>query len=87
MKKQYTQTCVSRIDATDDAREEIRSGDMAMTVFQSAKGQATDSVQAAINMLDGKDLAEGTGCQVSADNPYTLYFPFIPVTAENVDDI
>lgn len=75
------------IDATDDAREEIRSGDMAMTVFQSAKGQATDSVQAAINMLEGKDLAEGTGCQVSADNPYTLYFPFIPVTAENVDDI
>lgn len=75
------------IDATDDAREEIRNGDMAMTVFQSAKGQAADSVQAAINMLEGKDLAEGTGCQVSADNPYTLYFPFIPVTAENVDDI
>jgi hypothetical protein len=38
-------------------------------------------------MLDGKDLAEGTGCEVSEDNPYTLYFPFIPVTAENVDDI
>ena len=34
-----------------------------------------------------KDLAEGTECEVSTDNPYTLYFPFIPVTAENVDDI
>lgn len=75
------------IDATEDAREEIRSGNMAMTVFQSAKGQAQDSVQAAINMLEGKDLAEGTGSEVSENNPYTLYFPFIPVTAENVDDI
>ena len=75
------------IDATEDAREEIRSGNMAMTVFQSAKGQAEDSVQAAINMLDGQDLTDGTGCEVSADTPYPLYFPFIPVTAENVDDI
>ena len=38
-------------------------------------------------MLDGKNLAEGTGSEVSENNPYTLYFPFIPVTAENVDDI
>ncbi len=75
------------IDATEDAREEIRSGNMAMTVFQSAKGQAAGSVQAAINILDGEDLAAGTDCEVSEENPYTLYFPFIPVTAENVDDI
>ena len=73
------------IDATEDAKEEIRSGKMAMTVFQSASGQAEGSVQAAINLIEGKDLAQDTGCEVSADNPYTLYFPFIPVTAENVD--
>ncbi len=75
------------IDATEDARVEIRNGDMAMTVFQSAKGQAVGSVQAAINILEGKDLAADTDCEVSEENPYTLYFPFIPVTAENVDDI
>lgn len=73
------------IDATEDAKEEIRSGKMAMTVFQSASGQAEGSVQAAINLIEGKDLAQDTGCEVSADNPYTLYFPFVPVTAENVD--
>lgn len=75
------------IDATEDARNALRNGEMAMTVFQSAEGQAKGAVQAAINMLEGKDLAEGTECEVSTDNPYTLYFPFIPVTAENVDDI
>lgn len=75
------------IDATEDARELIRQGKMAMTVFQSAKGQAEGSVVAAVNMLEGKSLDEGTGCEVSETNANVLFFPFIPVTAENVDDI
>ena len=75
------------IDATEDAREQIRKGKMAMTVFQSAKGQAEGSVAAAINMIEGNDLAKDTNCEVSKDNPYVLYVPFVPVTAENVDDI
>ena len=75
------------IDATEDGRNAIRSGEMAMTVFQSAKGQAEGSVVAAVNMLEGKSLGEGTGCEVSETNANVLFFPFIPVTAENVDDI
>ncbi len=75
------------IDATEDGRQAIRNGEMAMTVYQSAKGQAQGSVKAALNMLEGNALAEDTGCEVSSENPYTLYFPFVPVTAENVDSI
>lgn len=75
------------IDATEDGKEAIRSGEMAMTVFQSAKGQADGSVAAAINMLDGKDVAEGTNCDKSSESPYVLYYPFVPVTAENVNSI
>ena len=75
------------IDATEDARELIRQGKMAMSVFQSAKGQAEGSVAAAINMIEGNDLAKDTNCEVSKDNPHVLYVPFVPVTAENVDDI
>ena len=75
------------IDATQDGQDAIKSGEMAMTVFQSAPGQAKSSVQAAINMLEGKDLAEGTECEVASDCPYVLYFPFEPITAENVDSL
>jgi ABC-type sugar transport system substrate-binding protein len=80
-------TPIVGIDATLDGQDAIRNGEMAMTVFQSAPGQAKSSVQAAINMLEGKDLAEGTECEVASDSPYVLYFPFEPVTADNVDSL
>ena len=75
------------IDATEDGKEAIRNGEMAMTVFQSAKGQAVSSVQAAINVLEGKALEEGTDCVKAKSSPYVIFYPFIPVTAENVDEI
>ena len=75
------------IDATEDGKEAIRSGEMAMTVFQSAKGQAVSSVQAAINVLEGKGIEEGTDCVKAESSPYVIFYPFIPVTAENVDEI
>ena len=73
------------IDATDDGVEEMKNGNLAMTVFQSHKGQAYGSVMAAINMLDGKELTEGTDYSISEDSPYVVYVPFVPVTPENVD--
>ena len=75
------------IDATDDGIEALKNGEMDMTVFQSHAGQAAGSVQAAINMLEGKDIAEGTECEVSSECPYVLYYPFIPVTADTLDKI
>jgi ABC-type sugar transport system substrate-binding protein len=75
------------IDATEDGQAALKSGEIAMTVYQSPEGQATASVQAAINMLEGKDIAEGTECEVASDSPYVLYFPFEPITADNVDSL
>lgn len=75
------------IDATDDGIEALKAGEMAMTVYQSHEGQAAGGVQMAINMLEGKDLAEGTDCEVSSECPYVLYYPFIPVTADTLDQI
>ena len=75
------------IDATADGQDAIKNGEMAMTVYQSAKGQAESSVQAAINMLEGKDLAADTECEVSSESSYVLYFPFESITADNLDSI
>ena len=74
------------IDATEDGKEAIRNGQMKMTVFQSADGQANGAVKAAIKMLEGKDRAEGTECERAEDSEYVLYYPFVPITADNVDE-
>lgn len=80
-------TPIVGIDATADGRDAVKSGEMVMTVYQSPEGQAAGAMKAAINMLEGKDLADGTECEVAPDCPYVLYYPFEPVTAENVDSI
>lgn len=75
------------IDATDDGIEALKTGELNMTVFQSHAGQAAGGVQAAINMLEGKEAAEGTECTASSECPYVLYYPFVPVTADTLDSI
>lgn len=72
------------IDATDAGKEEIKNGNMNMSVYQDAGGQAAASVQAAINMLEGADLAAETGCEAASDSAYVLYFPWEPVTADDL---
>ena len=51
------------IDATDDGIEALKAGEMDMTVYQSHEGQASGSVLADINMLEGKDICRGTDCK------------------------
>ena len=75
------------IDATEDGKKAIRKGEMAMTVFQSAYGQANASIIAAINMLENVNVAEGTECDISSESKYVLYYPYVPVTIDNVDSI
>lgn len=75
------------IDATEDGKKAIREGKMAMTVFQSAYGQANASIIAAINMLENVNISEGTECDISSESKYVLYYPYVPVTIDNVDSI
>lgn len=74
------------IDGLTDALNAITKGEMTMTVFQSYEGQALGSVKAAINMLDGKSLTDGTDYAVSDECDRLIYVPFEPITADNVAD-
>ena len=72
------------IDCTASGAEAVADGKMLMTVYQNAAGQGRSAVQAAVNLLRGNPMDENTGYQVEASNPYVLYVPFEPVTADNV---
>ncbi|MDO5132243.1 MAG: sugar ABC transporter substrate-binding protein [Eubacteriales bacterium] len=72
------------IDATADGCQAVVDGTMYMTVFQNAKGQGAGSVQAAINLVNGAALNEGTDFEVDAETGHILWVPFEPVNADNV---
>ena len=74
------------IDCTPDGAAAVASGEMYMTVFQNAKGQGSGAMQAAINLLNGAPVNEGTEFEVDSENPYIVWVPFEPVNAENVAD-
>ena len=74
------------IDATADGVDAILDGKMAMSVFQSAEGQAEAAVRIAKNLADGKPADEGTGCTVSEACENIFYVPFEKVTADNAKD-
>ncbi|MGI6402738.1 MAG: substrate-binding domain-containing protein [Oscillospiraceae bacterium] len=68
------------IDATVVGCESVKAGEMAFTVFQSAVGQGAGSVQAAVDILNGKDL------QNANEDGTISWVAFEPVGPDNVDD-
>jgi len=64
---------VCGVDATSDALEMIKSGDMSMTVFQDGYQQGYQGVVSAIKLINGEEIEE------------YVDVPFEVVTAENVD--
>ncbi len=79
-----SKTPIVGIDATADGRQAVKDGKMAMTVFQNAKGQGSGALAAAINLLAGKAINEGTEYDVDATNANIVWVPFEPVTPDNV---
>ena len=73
------------IDATADGRQAIKDGEMAMSVFQDPNGQGGGAVQAAVNLINGAALNEGTSFDVD-ETGFILWVPFEEVTPENVAD-
>ncbi len=74
------------IDATADACAAVKSGKLAMSVFQDPKGQGTGAILAAINLLNGKAINDGIDYKLDTENPNIEWVPFEPVTVDNVDD-
>ena len=74
------------IDCTADGTAAVAEGKMYMTVFQNADGQGGGAVQAAVNLLNGKPINEGSAYETDAENPYILWIPFEPVDASNVEN-
>ncbi|MBR3570379.1 MAG: substrate-binding domain-containing protein [Oscillibacter sp.] len=74
------------IDCTADGAAAVAAGKMYMTVFQNADGQGRGALQAAMNLVNGAPLNEGTEFEVDAENPHILWVPFEPVDASNVAD-
>ena len=65
---------VAGVDATADALKSMEQGDLDVTVFQDAVGQAEGGVNAAIAMIGGEE------------QPSYVDIPFIAVTPENMAD-
>ena len=65
---------VGGVDATPDALASMKAGELDVTVFQNAAGQAVGGVDAAVDMLKGKKL------------PNYLVIPFELVTPKNMNE-
>ena len=73
------------IDATADGRQAIKDGTLAMSVFQDPNGQGGGAVAAALNLINGAALNEGTNFEVD-ETGFILWVPFEEVTPDNVAD-
>lgn len=63
---------VAGVDATQDALQAMRSGDLDVTVFQDAKGQGAGAVEAAVKLAKGEEV------------PQKVWVPFELVTPSNM---
>jgi inositol transport system substrate-binding protein len=63
---------IGGVDATPDALSEMTKGDLAVTIFQNAKGQATRSVDDAVKLIKGEQVTQ------------LDWVPYELVTAENM---
>lgn len=74
------------IDATADGRQAIKDGKLAMSVFWDAYGEGLGAIRAAVNMIEGNALNEGTDFEIDTYNPAVLWVPYEAVTPDNVAD-
>jgi len=61
---------VGGVDATSEALAAMQAGDLEVTVFQDAKGQGKGGVDAAVDLMAGKTIANNL-----VDIPYVLVTP------------
>ncbi|WP_434610348.1 sugar ABC transporter substrate-binding protein [Pseudomonas sp. R1-7] len=64
---------IAGVDGTPDGLNAIKKGDMAVSVFQDAKGQADGSIDTAVKMVKKQPVEQ------------TVWVPYRLITPENVD--
>ncbi len=74
------------IDGLKDALNAIDKGEMTMSVYQSTEAQADGALHAAMNMLEGKDILDGTSYTKSDESEFLIYAPFELITKDNLAD-
>ena len=72
--KDTSKEIIGGVDATQDALAAMKAGDLKVTVFQDAAGQGKGAVDAALKIAKGEKVDT------------KVYFPFMLVTPENVDE-
>ncbi len=72
------------IDASADGRQAVKDGKLSMSVFQDPHGQGGAALVAAINLVNGNKLNDGTNFEVDKENGHILWVPFEEVNSENV---
>lgn len=73
------------IDASNDGRQAVKDGTLAMSVFQDPVGQGKAALMAAKNLLAGNPVNEGSGYDVD-ETGFIVWVPFELVTPDNVND-
>lgn len=73
------------IDATVDGLQAVIDGTLAMTVFQDPNGQGYGGLMAAVNMIEGKPINDGTDYETD-ESGNIVWVPFEPVTPEVAPD-
>lgn len=73
------------IDASTDGRESIKNGELMMSVYQNPFGQGEGALRAALNLINGKPINDGTGYETD-ETGNIVWIPFEPVTIDNVAD-
>lgn len=71
------------VDGTNAGLQAVTDGTMSATVYQSAAGQGTAGVQAAINLATGADLQDNMPYETDEEN-HIVWVPFEKITADNV---
>ncbi|HAT4274848.1 TPA: galactose/glucose ABC transporter substrate-binding protein MglB [Clostridium perfringens] len=71
------------VDAIPEALDKIKAGKMAGTVLNDAKNQAQALVDSCMNLVNGKEINEGTNWKL--DNKKSIRVPYVGITKDNIN--
>ncbi len=71
------------VDAIPEALDKIKAGKMAGTVLNDAKNQAQALVDSCMNLVNGKDINEGTSWKL--DDKRSIRVPSVGITKDNIN--